>query len=316
MELEKTIGEFVELYENFEPLSADDARDPQKYRQRYRRLTARLEAPLPAGISTEDAVVDGPAGQVRVRVYRGDSAAGAPCCLFFHGGGWTLGDLDTHDAWAADLSRATGATVIATDYRLGPEHPYPAAFDDCYAVLEAVATDPGRFRVDPSRLVVYGDSAGGNLAAAVCLKAREAGGPAVSGQVLVYPALHYGDSLPSWERNRDAPVLSLDALHACWRAYLRGQAPDAFAAPLLAATFAGLPPAWIVTAGHDPLRDDGLLYAERLSDAGVDAEVLDVPGLVHGCFRLRHSSDVTREAWLFSVRAVRDALAGAPPQRS
>lgn len=309
MNPDKAIREYIRQYESFAPLAPDEVNDPVKHRERYRRLANSLEGGRPEGIRSEDTTVPANGVDVPVRIYRGQDTRDAPCCLFFHGGGWMIGDLDTHDAWAAELCAASGATVVATDYRLGPEQPYPAAFDDCYAVLTAVAREPARFGIDGRRIAVYGDSAGGNLAAAVSLKARDTNGPRVAGQVLVYPALHHGDPLPSWESNRDAPILSLDALNACWRAYLRGREADAYAAPLLAGNFADLPPAWIITAEHDPLRDDGLLYAERLSDAGGQVEVLDASGLVHGCFRARHSSELVAAAWRWSVEAVRAALA-------
>ncbi len=312
MNPDKAIRDYIAHYESFEPLAPEEMSDPVRHRQRYRRLARAIEGGRPDGILSEDASVSANGVDVPVRIYRRVDARHAPCCLFFHGGGWMIGDLDTHDAWAAELCEMSGATVIATDYRLGPEQPYPAAFDDCYAVLLAAASDPRRFGIDGDRIAVYGDSAGGNLAAAVALKSRDAGGPRVAGQVLVYPALHHGEPLPSWESNRDAPILPLDALKACWRAYLRDTVPDAYAAPLLAGDFSGLPPAWIITAEHDPLRDDGLLYAERLTDAGGQAEVLDAAGLVHGCFRARHASELTAAAWRWSADAVRAALAANP----
>jgi acetyl esterase len=308
MELEAEIAKYVQFFENFEPLTVDELRDSNRYRARYRRMIQSIEPDPPAEVTILDDAVDSPDGVIPVRIYRRGTADRAPCCLFFHGGGWVLGDLDTHQTWAADLCVRSGATVIATDYRLGPENAYPAAFNDCYAVLEAVAADGERFGVDADRIAVYGDSAGGNLAAALCLKARDAHGPVVAGQVLVYPALHYGDALPSWYLNRDAPILNLDALHSCWRAYLGGAEADCYAAPLLATDFSRLPSTWIVTAEHDPLRDDGLLYAERLADAEVDVEVLDGEGLVHGCFRARHTSELTREAFAWSVQSLRFAL--------
>ncbi len=307
-QLEPEIAAFVRHYEESSPLSDAEARDPAAFRARYRRVVAEIESPRPAGVGVEDAAVAANGLDIPVRAYRVSESPGQRCCLFFHGGGWMLGDLDTHDAWAADLAVAAGATVIAVDYRLGPEQPYPAALDDCWAVLREVAGDPGRWGIDPARIAVTGDSAGGNLAAALALRARDAGGPQLAGQVLVYPALHYGEPLPSWEENRDAPILTLESLHACWRAYLRRQTPDAGAAPLLAERFDGLAPAWIVTAEHDPLRDDGLVYAERLRQAGVAVALFDVPGLVHGCFRVRHTSDITRRAFEFSVEGLRSAL--------
>lgn len=308
MILEPEIAEFVSLYESFDPLAGDDALSPPRHRARYRRLIERVESDPPLGVACEDVELDCAGHTVPMRIYRTDDGPAQGACLFFHGGGWILGDLDTHHSWAADLCAASGATVIAVDYRLAPENPYPAAFDDCFAALTAVARDAERYRVDPARIAVYGDSAGGNLSAAVCLKARDTGGPKVAGQVLVYPALHWGDPLPSWQENRDAPILTLPALQACWRAYLGGGDADPYAAPLLASDLGSLPPAWIVTAEHDPLRDDGLRFAEGLRATGGAAEIFDVAGLVHGCFRVRHTSTTTRDAFNWSVQAVREAL--------
>ncbi|GJL82998.1 MAG: putative lipase LipH [marine bacterium B5-7] len=308
MQLESEIAAFARMYESFEPLDADAARDPARYQERYRRLAAAIETSPPDGVSREDAVVISAVGEIPIRIYRRYEVANAPCCLFFHGGGWTLGDIDTHDAWAADLCADSGATVIATDYRLAPDARYPAAFDDCYAVFNEVSENSDRYSINPERIAVYGDSAGGNLAAAVSLKARDLDKPGICGQVLVYPALHYGSPLPSWLANRDAPILSLKSLEACWAGYLGGVEPDAYAAPLLADRFDNLPSAWIIAAEHDPLHDDGLFYAKALRDAGVFVELLDCSGLVHGCFRVRHGSATTRVAYQFSVSAVRKAL--------
>lgn len=309
MTLEKAIDDFARLYADFEPVPDAQANDPQAWRQRYRRLVACFEPPRPTGIEADDRSIAGPGGAIPVRVYRRRQASlPAPCCLFFHGGGWMLGDLDTHDTWAAELALASGATVIAVDYRMGPEHRYPAAFDDAWQVLVTVAGEHREFGIDPARIAVYGDSAGGNLAAAICLKARDEGAPAVAGQVLVYPALHRGEPLPSYLANRDAPVLPLSALETCWRTYLGNGIADAYAAPLGADDFAGLPPAWIIAAGHDPLRDDGLRFADRLRNAGVPVTLRDDEALVHGCFRVRHHSPATRLAWQFSADAVATAL--------
>ncbi len=176
-QLEPEIAAFVRHYEESSPLSDAQARDPEAFRARYRRVVERIESPRPAGVAVEDAAVISDGMSIPVRAYRVAEDPGQPCCLFFHGGGWMLGDLDTHDSWAADLAVATGVTVIAVDYRLGPEHPYPAALDDCWAVLRVVAGDPGRWRIDPARIAVTGDSAGGNVAAALALRSRDAGGP-------------------------------------------------------------------------------------------------------------------------------------------
>jgi acetyl esterase len=212
--------------------------------------------------------------------------SGCPCIVYLHGGGWVVGDLDSHDFICAELASTLGVLVIAVDYRLAPEHPFPAAFEDCLGVWRALRTGP--FRLDPERTLVAGDSAGGNLAAALCLALRDAGEPLPAAQVLIYPGLGGDHRLPSRSECVDAPLLSssdLDCYHAL---YLRGTGqPSAYAMPLLAEDFSGLPPTLIAVAQFDPLRDDGMLYAERLNAANVDATLYYGEGLVHGCLRAR-----------------------------
>jgi acetyl esterase len=206
--------------------------------------------------------------------------------VYLHGGGWVVGDLDSHAFICAELASALGVLVIAVDYRLAPEHPFPAAFDDCLSVWRALRTGP--FRLDPARTLVAGDSAGGNLAAALCLALRDAGEPAPCAQVLIYPGLGGDRRLPSRSECVDAPLLSGSDLDCYHGLYLRGiRRPTAYAMPLLADDFSGLPPAWIAVAQFDPLRDDGVLYAERLNAAGVSATLYYGEGLVHGCLRAR-----------------------------
>ncbi|MNO91793.1 Carboxylesterase NlhH [compost metagenome] len=197
-----------------------------------------------------------------------------------------VGDLDSHDFICAELASTLGVLVIAVDYRRAPEHPFPAAVDDCLGVWRALRTGP--FRLDPERTLVAGDSAGGNLAAALCLALRDAGEPLPAAQVLIYPGLGGDHRLPSRSECVDAPLLSCSDLDCYHALYLRGtEQPSAYAMPLLAEDFSGLPPALIAVAQFDPLRDDGMLYAERLNSAGVEATLYYGEGLVHGCLRAR-----------------------------
>jgi acetyl esterase len=241
--------------------------------------------PRPAGLYVVDFELSG----VPVRSYQppvSASTGGAPCIVYLHGGGWVVGDLDSHDFICAELASTLGVLVIAVDYRLAPEHPFPAAFDDCLKVWRALRTGP--FQLDPQRTLVAGDSAGGNLAAALCLALRDAGEPVPSAQVLIYPGLGGDHRLTSRSECIDAPLLTssdVDCYHAL---YLRGtRKPGPYAMPLVAADLHRLPPAFIAVAQFDPLRDDGLLYAERLKAAGVAAKVYYGEGLVHGCLRAR-----------------------------
>ncbi|MNQ93860.1 Carboxylesterase NlhH [compost metagenome] len=258
-------------------------------RQAYSEMCRAFTPPRPAGLY----VVDFELAGVAVRSYQppaSSSTEAVPCIVYLHGGGWVVGDLDSHDFICSELASTLGALVIAVDYRLAPEHPFPAAFDDCLSVWRALRTGP--FRIDPERTLVAGDSAGGNLAAALCLALRDAGEPLPAAQVLIYPGLGGDQRLASRSECVDAPLLSssdVDCYHAL---YLRGTAkPGAYAMPLLAADFSGLPPAWIAVAQFDPLRDDGVLYAERLNAAGVTASLYYGNGLIHGCLRARGQAD-------------------------
>ncbi|WP_283189681.1 alpha/beta hydrolase [Pseudomonas sp. PMCC200344] len=254
-------------------------------RQAYSDMCRAFTPSRPAGLY----VVDFELAGVPVRSYQppvSPPTSGCPCIVYLHGGGWVVGDLDSHDFICAELASTLGVLVIAVDYRLAPEHPFPAAFEDCLGVWRALRTGP--FRLDPERTLVAGDSAGGNLAAALCLALRDAGEPLPAAQVLIYPGLGGDHRLPSRSECIDAPLLSssdLDCYHAL---YLRGTGqPGAYAMPLLAEDFRGLPPALIAVAQFDPLRDDGVLYAERLNAADVTATLYYGEGLVHGCLRAR-----------------------------
>ncbi|MGZ9665940.1 alpha/beta hydrolase [Pseudomonas sp. GNP014] len=248
-------------------------------RRDYDEMCRAFTPPIPAGLGVVDFRLSG----VAVRSYRPPiepPAAGWPCILYLHGGGWVVGGLDSHDFICFELAVALGAMVVAVDYRLAPEHPFPAGFADCLSVWRALRSGP--FRFDREKMLVAGDSAGGNLAAALCLALRDAGEPLPTAQVLLYPGLGGDERLPSRSECADAPLLGstdVDCYHAL---YLRGTArPNAYAMPLLAEDFSGLPPAFIAVAQFDPLRDDGVRYAERLPDA----TLYYGEGLVHGCLR-------------------------------
>lgn len=245
--------------------------------------------------------IPGPGGELPLRLYRPVADRPLPVLLYFFGGGWVLGTVDTADGVARGLANSCGALVAVVGYRLAPEHPFPAAIDDCYAAVRWVAEHAARIGADPARLAVGGDSAGGNLAAAAALRARDdAGGPALalSGQLLVYPNT---DQLADDQSMRafDDPFLFNRHSVAWYRKHYLSDPRDAYsplASPLRARSLAGLPPALVITAEHDPLRDQGEAYARRLADDGVQVELSRYPGMAHGFFTMIGTVDASRAA--------------------
>lgn len=228
----------------------------------------------------------------RVRFYRPRGATGAlPGLLYIHGGGFCLGDLDLEHGLAVELCHTLGAVVASVDYRLAPEHPYPAGLDDCYAALELLAA---REDVDGARVAVHGQSAGGGLAAATALLARDRGGPALCFQALGIPELDDRLETPSMRAFTSTPMWSRPQAVLSWQHYLGGRKADQYAAPARAEDLAGLPPAYVVTCELDPLRDEGLTYAMRLLAAGVSVELHSFPGTVHGSQLVREAAVVKR----------------------
>ncbi len=229
-----------------------------------------------------DHVEDDHVGDVPIRIYRND---GDPTGLvvYFHGGGHVIGSIGIMDGVAREIAHASGAVVVSVGYRLAPEDPYPAAVDDCAAVTSWALAECGRFGLPPSAVAVAGESAGGNMAAAVALRLRDAGGAAPVGQVLIYPAVSGSKILPS-RKEFSGLVISLEAGEAYWSAYSGGRDldDDPYAAPLFAPSLAGLPPALVILGGCDMLRDEGRAYAERLRADGVDVEEVCYPGQPHG----------------------------------
>lgn len=256
-------------------------------RQTYNRMCQAFTPPIPTGLHVADCSVGG----VSVRSYRPkapDPSEGWPCLLYIHGGGWVVGGLDSHDFICLELAATLQVLVIAIDYRLAPEHPYPAAYNDCRAVWRAIQAGEGPHAINLEWRVVMGDSAGGNLAAALCLGLRDDQQAMPRAQILVYPGLGGPADLPSRADCWDAPLLSRADTADYLALYLGDtRIPSPYAMPLLAETFSGLPKALIAVAQFDPLRDDGRLYAERLQAAGVDTVLYPGKGLVHGCLRAR-----------------------------
>lgn len=253
-------------------------------------LAQKLDLPRPAGVQIRDITLPGAAGPLPARLYDTDlSAADRPALVLLHGGGWVQGGIDTHDGLAGQLALEAGVRVILPEYRLAPENPFPAAPDDVLALWRALKADPAGTGIDPARLAVGGDSAGANLAAVLIHDLALAGEAQPRGQALIYPALDEGFRTPSMESLRGAYVLPRERMEWYLGQYLPpGQDPaDPRVAPARSPHLAAAPPAFILVAGHDPLRDDGLEHAERLRAAGVAAEVTEYPGQIHAFLSIR-----------------------------
>ncbi|WP_405062085.1 alpha/beta hydrolase [Kribbella sp. NBC_01505] len=232
-----------------------------------------------------------------LRLYRPDLAGPLPTLIYFFGGGWTLGSIDTADGITRRLANAVPCQVITVGYRLAPEHPFPAAVHDCHDAALWIAANAEKLQVDPARLVVGGDSAGGNLAAATTLLARDKG-PALAGQLLVYPNTRYGANTPSMVTGDDPFLFNKTSVGWYWNHYLTDSLDglDPLASPLLAESHADLPPALVITAEYDPLRDEGEFYAEKLHAAGVPTTLSRYDGMVHGFFAMAGILDGGRRA--------------------
>src|SRR5437763_2370015 len=217
-----------------------------------------------------------------IRVYRPLLGETLPALVYFHGGGWTIGDVDTHDVLCRQIALGARCVVFSVDYRLAPEHPFPAAVEDCFAATRYVAEHAQELKV--RTIALGGDSAGGNLAAVVSLLARDAGAPAISFQLLISPATDQRCATPSHERNAEGYLLTREAIHYFRRNYLPSERDwsDWRASPLLAKSHANLPPALVQTAGYDPLVDEGCAYAEKLRAAGVEVDYREYADMVHG----------------------------------
>ena len=251
----------------------------------HNAVTDLLLGGVARGVRLTDATARGEVGPVPVRTYRPGHTDGGPLPLVvhFHGGGWTLGNLDSGDWLCSNVAATVGAVVVSVDYRLAPGHRWPAAAEDCHAALLDVVDRAADLGADPARVAVMGDSAGGNLAAVVSLMARDRSGPRIAHQGLVYPSVDLTMSSPSIEVNASAPILTRADCLAFRDHYLGGQDPrQPHASPLFAGDHTGLPPALVQVAEHDPIRDDGIRYAAALQRAGVPVRLTEYVGMPHG----------------------------------
>ena len=267
--------------------------------------------PAPPDVAS---VRDETSGPVAMRVYRPlGAAAGAtlPALVYFHGGGWVIGDLDTHDTLCRELANGAGVCVVAVDYRRAPDHRFPAAVDDCYAATRWIVAQAAALRIDPTRLAIGGDSAGGNLAAVVAIAARDAGDLPLAYQLLIYPATDQRAASPSHTANGQGYLLTSDSV-AYYRAhYLEREEdwPDWRASPLLHEDLSRLPPALVLTAGFDPLRDEGAAYADRLSAAGNRVAYVCFERQIHGFILMGKVLDEANAAVALCASELKRALA-------
>lgn len=270
-------------------------------RRRQNRLAALVSGGETIPLEqVQNTIIAGPACQIPIRVYRPThDETILPALLYFHGGGWVLGTLDTHDNVCRALAKHTPCVVVAVDYRLAPEHKYPAAVEDAEAALLWLIKHAQELHIDASRIAVAGDSAGGNIAAALALIARDKGYLRLAGQLLIYPVTdHYSSNHPSYTELATGHGLTRHDMQWFWDQYLttpeEGNQP--YAAPLRSPNLSELPPALIIIPEYDPLRDEGRLYAERLREAGVQARVLPYQGMIHSFFRMNGILSRTAEA--------------------
>jgi acetyl esterase len=260
---------------------------PAEARQQMLDLAPPVD-PLLSVKRVEERSIPGPDGEIALRLYYPAGEAPFPVLVYFHGGGWVIGDLDTHHAFCHALAKSSSCLVVAVDYRLAPEHRFPAAVEDAYAATRWIAENTGLIQADPDRFAVCGDSAGGHLAAVVSMMARDRQGPRVDLQILIYPITDFSFDTPSYEQNKAGYMLTRDMMKWFWNHFIvdEGQADDPYACPLRAKNFGNLPPALILTAEYDPLRDEGEAYGQKLQSAGVNVTLTRWPGMIHGFIRM------------------------------
>lgn len=273
----------------------------QQQRDAWNALCRSFRAPRPDNITVEDVLANGVPSRVFTPKTKGPHAG----VIYGHGGGWVLGGPDTHDDMCAEMAAGANCVVVLIDYRLAPEHPYPAQLEDSLKVWRWMREQRS---IDPNRIIAAGDSAGGQMSVALALILRDLGLPQVSAMLLIYPVLGANFNTPSYLRNANAPGLTRSEMMFYLSAFLGPEGAPAWsdekALPLLAQNLEGLPPAFITVAGHDPLHDDGVMFHERLLRAGIASQLRAEPALAHSYMRARHHSAVAREAFDAIVKAL------------
>lgn len=291
----------------------------ERQRSAWDAVCKAWQAPRPPGLSVYDLILRDRHAPLKLRVYRPEGADHRPGLLYFHGGGWVLGSLETHDDMCAEIAAGAGVVVAALDYRLAPENPFPAQCEDALAFFDWVMAEGAAHGIDTARLVAGGDSAGGQMTASLAIALRDRGVKALRGQVLVYPVLDADMQTDSYRRNGLSSALSREEMRYYLDAFLGP--PDSpahgnkLALPLLETDYAGLPPAFITAAAHDTLQDEAFIFAERLEAAGVPVKLRAEPALDHSYMRARHHSEPAYKSFRAIVGAVK-ALGyhGVPPE--
>jgi acetyl esterase len=271
---------------------------------------AAMQGPPEPVAGVEDRKLSGPGGDLPVRIYMPFGEGPFAVLMYFHGGGWVIGDIESSDGLCRSLANAAGCIVVSVDYRLAPEHPFPAAVDDAFHATLWAAANASSFGGDPLRIAVCGDSAGGNLAAVVAQIARDRGEPAIRFQLLIYPVTDAACDTPSYSENAEGYFLTREAMHWFWNHYVQKEADRShpYASPLRAGNLADLPAALVITAEYDPLRDEGERYAERMRAAGTPVQLRRFDGMIHGFFTMGAVIDQGRIAIQQSAAALRTAF--------
>ena len=258
----------------------------------------------------ENRNIPGPGGEIPVRIYTPNGEGPFPALVYYHGGGWVIGNLETVDVPCRLLANRANCVVVSVDYRLAPEHKFPAAADDSYAAAKWVVENAASIQVEAERVAIGGDSAGGNLAAVVALMARDKGEISLAYQMLVYPVTNHSYATESYTENADGYLLTKDSMVWFWNHYLRNEedGKNPYASPLQAEDLSGLPPALVLTGEFDPLRDEGEAYAERLREAGVQVEAKRYDGMIHGYFWMPGVLEQGRQSIEHAAKALKQVF--------
>ena len=293
MTLHPQVAAFLEELNSIDAKPIQEC-SPKEFRESMRAARAD-EQPQEHVEQVENREIPGPVGPISIRIYKPAQLKSQGAVVYYHGGGWVGGDLDTHDTLCRSLTNAIGCTLVAVDYRLAPEHRYPTAADDAYAAFQWAQENLG---INPNQIAVCGDSAGGNLAAVVCLMARDRGDRPPCAQVLIYPITNHDFNTPSYQKYAEGHLLSAVGMKWFWQHYVPEESNrvEAYASPLCAENLADLPPALVVVAECDVLCDEGQQYAARIQAAGNEVECITYPGMIHGFVSRVGLFDVAQEA--------------------